>query len=127
MQEDTLLKLLDNTLRLCLVGLLEVTWDIKHPSAISDRYHDTLVHMSLILIYLLDDRLGNSLYTLCLTVEVADGSLEGILCEHVSWLVDKLFVGERNLHREHMHKLFLHSLIVTGVLDDIHYTVPDDV
>ena len=80
MQEDTLLKLLHNTLRLCLVGLLEVTWDIKHPSSISDRYHDTLVHMSLILIYLLDDRLGNSLYTFCLTVEVADGSLEGILC-----------------------------------------------
>ena len=98
MEQDGLLEFLNHRLRFCLVGLFEVTGDVEHTTAIGDGYHDTLIHVALILIDLLDDGLCNGLDTLCATVEVADGSLEGILGEHLTRLVDELVAGEGHLH-----------------------------
>ena len=83
--------------------------------------------MALILIDLFDNGLGNGLYALCTAVEVLYDSLEGILCELFTWVVDILLAGEWYFHREHMEELLLAALIVTGVLNNVHHTVPDDV
>ena len=83
--------------------------------------------MSLSFIHLFDDGLGHSLYTFRTAVETLNHSLEGILGELLSRLVDILLTGEGHLHRQHMQELFLTPLVVTGVLDDVYHTVPDDV
>ena len=126
-EQDALLKLLHDRLRLGVVSLLQVTRNVEHTTSICERHHDALIHLALILIDLLDNRIGYRLDTFCTTVEVADGSLEGIFCQYLTRLVDILFTGEGHLHSEDMQELFLTALIVTGVLNDIHHTVPDDV
>ena len=69
MQQDHLLKLLDDALALGVVGLLEVARDIIHPASVGDWHHDTVKSVALVFIYLLNDRHSQSLYAVGLALE----------------------------------------------------------
>ena len=97
-EQNALLKLLDNALTVALVGFLEVTWNVEHLAAIGDGHHDALVNRTLILVNLLDDRLGYGLDALGAAVEVLDSCLEVVLVQLLALGVDLLIAGEWNLH-----------------------------
>ena len=98
MEQDALLELLNDTLTVGLVSLLEVTRDVEHLAAIGDGHHDALVDRTLILVNLLDDRLGYGLNALGAAVEVLDSCLECLLVQLLALSVDILIAGEWNLH-----------------------------
>ena len=97
-EQNALLKLLDDALAVALVSLLQVARNLVHLATIGDGHHDALVDRTLSLVDLLDDRLCYSLDALGLAVEVADGCLESILVQHLARLIDILLAGEWNLH-----------------------------
>ena len=126
MQEDSFLKFLDDSLRLTFVCLFQVAGDIKHSATISQRNHNALKPVTLSLIDLFDDRVSHSLDSFCLSIEITNGSLESILRQHLSRLIDELIVGEWCLHRQDVQEFLFASLIIV-VLDDVDHAVPDDV
>ena len=69
MQQDHLLKLLDDAFALSVVSLLEIAGDVIHLASVGEWHHDTLEAVALILIHLLDDRHGNGLYAVGLALE----------------------------------------------------------
>ena len=97
-EQDALLELLNDALTVGLVSLLEVTRYVEHLATIGDGHHDALVDRTLILVNLLDDRLGYGLDALGAAVEVLDSCLECFLVQLLALSVDILIAGEWNLH-----------------------------
>ena len=126
MENDKLLKLLDDVLRFRLVSLLEVDTELNDVAAVCDRDEDELVDVALVLVDILDDGVGIALDAVGLALERCHGSLEGALLELTAVRVLKLLGRERHLHGEDLKELLLGSLEIVP-LNDAHHTVPDDV
>ena len=126
MQQHLLLKLLDHNLTLSLVGFLQVAGDVVDTTAIGDGHHDTLVHMTLLLVNTLDDGPCYLADMLSLAVEVGQCSLEGFLSQFLWLLVGELLFGEGHLHSEEMQEFLLAAFVVVA-LNNRRHTVPDGV
>ena len=57
-EQNSLLELLNHSLALSLVGLLEVYRYVIHHLAVSERNNDALIHLTLLLINVLNYRIG---------------------------------------------------------------------
>ena len=121
-----LFKLLDDILSLVFVSLLEVATKLDDVAAICDRHHDEFESVALGFVNLLDNRVGNSLDSVCLALESIHSSLESRLFEFVLGCGVVVLLREWNLHSEHLEELLLCTLEVV-VFDDRNATVPDDV
>ena len=123
-KQNLFLKLLDHRLTFGVVGFLEVTGNVIHLAAVSQGHNDALVHLSLSLVNLLDDRHGDFLNVLHMALETAHGNLEHLLAQFFATLVDKLVVREGTFHCEDLDELFLATLVVI-LFNDVDHTVPD--
>ena len=126
MQKEYLLKCFHHTLTLCFISLFQIAGDVVHSLAIGERYHDTFINVSLVLIDLTDDRPCGGADTLGLTVESLHHCLECLLFQLFTMTAHKLFIAERHLHGKEMEELLLATLIVVG-LDNVDHTVPKDI
>ena len=125
-QENHLLKLLDNGLAVRVVRLFEVARNVVHASSVGERHHDSLVESALVFIHLLYYRPCHVLYAFCFSVECLHHLLECAFFEFVSSVVDKLFLCERHFHSEDMNEFLFASLVVI-IFDNVHHTVPERV
>ena len=118
LEDNVLLEFLHNALSLALVSLLQVACDVVHALAVCDRHHDALIHSTLVLINLLDDRHGCSLNALSLALEYCHSLLESTLSQLVASAVLVFILCEWNLHSKNLQELFLSTGEVV-VVDDV--------
>ena len=118
LEDNVLLEFLHNALSLALVSLLQVACDVVHTLAVCDRHHDALIHSTLVLINLLDDRHSCSLDALSLALEYCHSLLESTLSQLVASAVLVLILCEWNLHSKNLQELFLGTGEVV-VVDDV--------
>ena len=83
--------------------------------------------MSLVLVHLLDHRIGYLCQTFCLALEVSHCHIECFVCQFILFLVAELFFCERNLHCERLEQVQLTFFVVCIVLDSGGTTVPNHI
>ena len=82
--------------------------------------------MSLVLIYLFDNRIGNLCQAFSLTFEVLHGNAECLFSQFLFLLVAEFFFGERSFHSQRLKQFHLATFVVV-VLDSVGATVPNHV
>ena len=98
MEYCNFLKLFDNRFTLRVVCLFKIAWYVEHSLSVGYRHHNTLVHGTLVLIYLFNDRRCHRLYLLGLAIESLHGKLEGSLAHFVCITIGELLLCERAFH-----------------------------
>ena len=82
--------------------------------------------MSLILVYLFDDRISDLCQTFRFAFEVFHGNVECLFCQCIFLLITEFFFGERSFHSQCLKQFHLTAFVVI-VLDRIRAAVPDHI
>ncbi len=125
-QEYRFLERLDNLLALRLVGSLEVARYVVDTPSVGDGNQDVLIHLSLVLIHLLDHRIGNLRNPVAAAFELCHCRIERLVCQCLLAVFAEVLFRERSLHGEDAQDLHLAVVVVCQVYG-IHGTFPNHV
>ena len=82
--------------------------------------------MSLVFVYLLDDRISDLCQTFRFAFEVLHGNVECLFCQSILLFIAEFFFSERSFHSQCLEQFHLTTFVVV-ILDCIRATVPDHI
>ena len=126
-QEHDLLESEHDGLALCFVGLFERQGYLIDSASVGDRHTDVLVHLSMLLIDLLDDRPCRLSQLVGLGLEGGNHGIVSPVFQAFAAFALKLLGSERRLHGHNGEELLADALVFAIVLDDVDTAVPEDV
>ena len=126
MQQDALLERLHHFLAFAFIGGFQIAGNVVHALAVSDGNQDVLVHVSLVLVYLLDDRIGNLCHAVGLALEELHCGIESLVGQLFFFLFLEFVFGERGFHGQCLEHVHL-AVLVVGSLYGIDTAVPNHV
>ena len=126
MQQDRLLKRFHYFLAFAFISGFQVAGDVIHALAVCNGNQDVFVHVSLILVYLLDNRISDLCHTFGFAFEKFHGSIESLIGKFLLFLVAELLFRERSFHGKCLEKIHL-AVFIGRSFDRIDTTVPNHV